>query len=164
MTATHIYGMIDSYRSKDLGTGYRIKIGESYQPRERSRQVHASLIHHTPERVALCWERIGHLLAVYEFGQNVGAYGTEYFGKFRSYDDAKKALDRFWKKFEELRNGRADCPYCEDLLACKVCEAGSWGRAIRKYRAGFTKARNTKFPYGLRPYMPMDNWQKKLFA
>ena len=160
---THIYGMIDRYHSKDLKAGYRIKLGESCNPRKRAKQVGATLEHYTAECVYLEWERIGHLLAVYEFGQNVGGYGTEYFGKFRSYKDAKKALDRFWKKFEELRNGQIECPYSEWRLSYKVCGV-SWGRAIIKYQSGFKKARNTKFPYGLRPYMPMDNWQKKLFA
>ena len=161
---THIYGMVQAYRSSDLGTAYRIKIGESIHPWERQKQVGARLQHYTSERVSLCWERIGQLLAVYEFGQNVGSWGTEFFGKFRTREDAEKALARFWEKFEEFRNGRISCPYCEDRLAKKVCDVSSWGRAIRKYRAGFLQARNTRYPYALRPFMLMDNWEEKLFA
>ena len=161
---TYIYGMVQNYKSKDLGTAYRIKIGESINPFKRQFQVGANLQQQTPESVSVCWERIGQLLAVYEFGQNVGAYGTEYFGKFRTEEDAEKALARFWKKFEEFRNGRTKCPYCEDMLARKVCNALSWGRAIRKYQAGFLQARNTRYPYPLRPFMLMDDWDRKLFA
>jgi len=161
---THIYGMVHAYTSSDLGRGWRIKIGESIHPWERQKQVGCDLRHYTPERVSLCWERIGQLLAVYEFGQNVGSWGTEFFGKFRTRQDAEKALARFWKKFEEFRNGRISCPYCENTLAYKVCGAFSWGRAIRKYQAGFLQARNTRYPYALRPFMLMDDWDKKLFA
>ena len=161
---TYIYGMVQSYRSKDLGTAYRIKIGESIHPFKRQFQVGADLKQKTSESVSVCWERIGQLLAVYEFGQNVGAYGTEYFGKFQTREDAEKALAKFWKKFEEFRNGRTKCPYCEDELARKVCDAFSWGRAIRRYQAGFLQARNTRYPYRLRSFMLMDDWERKLFA
>ena len=158
---TQIYGMIDRYRSSDLGKAYRIKLGESHQPYARSKQVGAVLVTQTYENVHTHWERIAHILGVYEWGQNVGAYGTEYFGKFRTFKDAKKALLKFWKKFEKLRNDSIDCPFSYNRLSYKVCGV-SWGRAIRKYQAGYKTARNTRYPYSLRPFMHMGDWETLL--
>ena len=161
---TRVYGMIKPYRSSDLGRGYSIKIGESYQPPVRAKQVGAFLRHQTPEPVSIGWEHVGHLLALYEFGQNRRCGGTEYFGKFRTREDAEKALDRFWKKFMAIIEAKGiDSPYDRDRLAYKIGDC-NWWALIRCYIGGFKNARNTRYPYRLRPFMLMDDWDRKLFA
>jgi hypothetical protein len=133
-------------------------------PQERSRQVGASLITSTKGWISVMWERVLHCMATIELGQNVAGYGTEYFGKFATYEAAEKMAIKLFSSFEKMRQNREDCPLNQAAID-RILEGdhgGRWVFAIRYYESEYLKSRNTRYPYRLRPFMPILDWRQKI--